>query len=176
MRRGSAPAPAILMSTRQYELFAKELNKRNISRQNYIRISILLLCSQGQSNKSIAREENVNYNTVKQWRKRWNEAYSELQIFEQGPRGEGISDNELLRKMLEIISDRPRSGTPARITMAQKQQIIALACEEPEDYGFIMTDWTLDALSKAAIGKKVVDSISPSYVGRLLKNKPTSTA
>ncbi|HHC80940.1 MAG TPA: hypothetical protein ENK46_13735 [Flavobacteriia bacterium] len=175
MGRGSLPAAAIPMNSRQYEILEKERNRRNISRQNYTRISILLSASQGKSNKQIAREEDISLNTVKSWRRRWKEAYEQLQIFEEGMEGKGVGDNELLQKMLEIISDRPRSGAPSRITDAQKQQIVAIACEKPQDYGFMMTDWTLKTLAMAAIKKKVVDSISPGYVGKLLKNKPTST-
>ncbi len=171
MGRGSPPAPAIQMSSRQYKIFSKERNKRTTSRQNYTRISILLGASQGQSNSQIAREEGVNLNTVKNWRNRWNAAYDQLKIFEKGPEGKSVSEHELLQKMLEIISDRPRSGAPPRITDAQKQQIVAIACEEPADYGIIMTDWTLEMLAATAIKKEVVASISPSYVGRLLKNK-----
>ena len=73
--------------------------------------------------------------------------------------------------MLEIISDRPRSGAPSRISMQQKQQIVALACEDPEDYGFVMTDWTHQVLAEAAVKQKIVDRVSASYTGRLLKNK-----
>ena len=173
MGRGSAPA--IPMSQRQFMLLDRERRKRSISRQNHTRINILLRASQGESNKQIAREEGVVLNTVKSWRSRWNSAYKQLLAFEEGVSGQGVSDSELLQKMLELISDRPRSGKPAHIRMEQKQQIVALACEKPEDYGYVMTDWTHQILAEAAVQRGIVESISASYAGRLLKNKRAST-
>ena len=171
MSRGSAPASAILMSQRHYELFSQEQRKRSISRQNYSRIRILLRASEGQSNKQIAREEGISLNTVKAWRSRWERGHQQLLEFEKGLSGQGVNDFQLRQKMLELISDQPRSGAPAYISMAQKQQIVALACEDPEDYGQVMTDWTHQALAKAAVHQGIVESISAGYVGRLLKNK-----
>jgi transposase len=175
MRSGSAPAPAIPMSERQYKLLSQERSKRKISRQNYIRITILLRASQGEGNKQIAREESVALSTVKSWRSRWNSAVEQLQEFEKGVSGQGVSDFELLQKMLEIIKDRPRSGAPVRISMAQKQQIRALACENPEDYGLVMTDWTHQTLAESAVNQSIVESISATHIGNILKKRPTST-
>ncbi len=175
MRNGSSPAPAIPMSDRQYKLLKQEQSKRKISRQNYIRITILLRASQGDSNKQIAREESLALSTVKAWRSRWNSVFEELLEFEKGISGERVSDFELLQKLLEVIKDRPRSGKPARISMAQKQQIRALACEAPEDYGFVMTDWTRQTLVKAAVNQGIVERISATHIGNILKKRRTST-
>jgi len=172
---GNGSTPAIQMSDRQYKLFDQERRKRTTSRQNYIRINILLRASEGQSNKQIAREEGIALSTVKIWRSRWNSVVDQLLEFEKGLSGESVSDAELLQKMLEVIKDRPRSGKPARISMAQKQQIRALACETPEDYGFVMTDWTRQTLAEAAVNQGIVESISITHVGNILKKRGTST-
>lgn len=171
MRSGSAPAPAIPMSERQYKLLNQERSKRKTSRQNYIRITILLRASEGQSNKQIAREESLALGTVKTWRSRWNSVVEQLLEFEKGISGQGVSDFELLQKMLEVIKDQPRSGVPARISVTQKQQIRALACEAPEDYGFVMTDWTRQRLAEAAVNQGIVESISITHIGNILKKK-----
>jgi transposase len=175
MRSGSAPAPAIPMSERQYKLLSQERSKRKISRQNYIRITILLRASEGDGNKQIAREESLSLSSVKTWRSRWNSVVEQLQEFEKGVSGQGVSDSELLQKMLEVIKDRPRSGAPVRISMEQKQQIRALACEKPEDYGLVMTDWTHQTLAESAVTQGIVESISATHIGNILKKRPTST-
>lgn len=172
MRDGTAPAPAITMSERQYNLLKQEQNKRKTSRQNYIRITILLRASQGDSNKQIAREESLALSTVKIWRRRWNWVVEELLEFEKGISGQGASDYELLQKLLEVIKDRPRSGAPTQISMAQKQQIRALACEAPEDYGLVMTDWSHQTLAKAAVDQGIVKRISARHIGNILKKRP----
>ena len=71
--------------------------------------------------------------------------------------------------MLDLLSDRPRSGTPRRITLSQRQQIVALACQAPEDFGIEMTQWNRAALAQVAADKGLVDTISPRYVSVVLK-------
>jgi len=175
MRRGSAPAPAIYMENRWKKLLEKEKNKHSCSVKNYTRISILLLASEGLGNKTIAKQLNINYQAVKKWRSRWNSSYTKIQVFEKGKEGKGVSDYELIKKLLEVIQDSPRSGAPSRISKSSKEQIVAIACKKPEDYGIIETDWTLKTLAAVAIKKQIVKTISPSHVWNLLKNEDTST-
>lgn len=169
MGRGKPPAPAIAIGTRQAQLLETQKNKRTISVQFQTRIDIILRASQGQSNSHIARETGKALNTVKTWRKRWSEGYDELCVFEAGQSGQGVSDGTLLKKMLALLSDRPRSGAPRRITLSQQQQIVALACEAPEDFGIEMTQWNREALAQVAVDKGIVETISPRYVSVVLK-------
>ena len=169
MGRGKPPAPAIAIGTRQVQLLEAEKNKRTISVQFQIRIDIILRASQGQSNSHIARETGKALNTVKTWRKRWREGYDALCAFEAGQSGQGVRDGQLVEKMLDLLSDRPRSGAPRRITLSQRQQIVALACEAPEDFGIEMTQWNRAALAQVAVDKGIVETISPRYVSVVLK-------
>jgi len=98
-----------------------------------------------------------------------------LESFEKGKDGQGVSDLELRRYLLGVLKDIARSGTPKTFTAAQEQQIVALACEEPNHHGIPITDWTHEMLAKTAIAKNIVSTISSSQVGRILKNMPTST-
>ena len=169
-------SPALRMSVRQYKLLDHERRKRKTSRQNYTRITILLRASEGQSNKGISRETGIALSTVKIWRSRWNFVADQLAEFEKGLSGEGVSDFELLKKMKEVIKDRPRSGAPARISMAKKQQIRALACENPEDYGLVMTDWTHQSLAEVAVNQGIVETISIRHIGNILKKGRTPSS
>jgi transposase len=94
---------------------------------------------------------------------------------EEGVDGDLVSDSELLGEMLKRLDDLPRSGTPKRITLAQEQQIVALACKKPEDYGIEMTTWTLKMLSKVAVERGILESISPRYVAEILKKVQVAT-
>lgn len=176
MAKGSAPAPALELSVRQYDILDKEQNKSTCGRRQHQRINIILLASQGTANKEIARLLNISLTTVKKWRSRWQLAYPKLQEYEKGADGNGISDLALRKKMLELLKDRVRSGAPAVISLAQKKQIVALACEEPKDYGIIKTDWTLPDLQQVVLKKQIVPSITSVYIGKLLKNKRVTTA
>ncbi len=169
MGRGKPPAPAIAIGTRQAQLLETEKNKRTISVQFQTRIEIILRASQGQSNSHIARQTGKALNTVKTWRKRWRQGYDALCAFEAGQPGHGVRDGQLVEKMLDLLRDRPRSGTPRRITLWQRQQIVALACQAPEDFGIEMTQWNREALAQVAVDKEMVETISPRYVSVVLK-------
>lgn len=175
MARGSAPAPALDISNRQYSILDKEQNRSTCDRRNYQRIHIIFLASKGIPNKQIALQLSITLNTVKKWRNRWQLAYPKLLAYEKGSDDTGVSDVALLKKMLEILKDQARSGAPCRITLSQKDQIVAIACEDPEDYGIIKTDWTLEDLRQVVLDKQIVSTITSVYIGRLLKNQPTPT-
>lgn len=169
MGRGLPPAPPIPMTDRQYRLLEKEYRKRTTLQQNRSRIGILLGASRGESNSQVSRSLGVALNTVKSWRNRWEKSYPDLVKYASGPAGDGISDRALLNRMLELLKDLPRSGKPKEISLEQEQQIIALACQKPEDYGIPVTDWTHEMLAKVAIAQGIVERISGRWVGSILK-------
>lgn len=178
MSRGKPAAAAIELSNRIYTLFVEESRKRTIKRHHLERINILISAStQGgaKSNGQISRDLALSYNTVKTWRNRWTSFYPAILTFEEGPTGEGVSDTVLMVKILSYLEDAPRSGAPRIFTLAQTQQIVALACQKPTEHGIEMTTWTHEMLAHIAISKGIVDTISSRYVGILLKKKPPST-
>jgi transposase len=134
--------------------------------------SILLRASQGESNGHIKRELGLSLNTVKTWRKRWQQAYASLLAFEQGPASQGVSDAVLLEELLRCLQDLPRSGSPKTITLAQQQQIVALACRKPADFALPHSSWTHQLLAQVAIQEGLVPRISSRYIGTILKKTP----
>ncbi|MCB0838588.1 MAG: helix-turn-helix domain-containing protein [Bacteroidetes bacterium] len=176
MSRGKPPAKAITMTGRQYHLLRKHWAKHSLSHHLKQRLSILLLAREGMSHGGIKRKLGVDINTIKKWRRRWESAYESVLAYESGPNGEGVSDLALLKRLLEVVQDEPRSGAPRRITLAQKKQIIALACEKPEDHGIALTQWNREMLAHVAQAKGIVDTISPRYVSEILKKRETPTS
>ena len=73
------------------------------------------------------------------------------------------------RPVAERLQDLPRSGAPDTFTPEQLCQIVVLACEKREHYGRPITHWTNNELVDEAIKQGIVESISTSYVGQLLK-------
>jgi putative transposase len=175
MNRGKPPAQAIPMTERQYRILSKHAGKHSLSYHIKTRIKILLLASKGQSNASVKRELGIDVNTVKKWRYRWETEFESIKAFELGESNEGVSDKALLQRMLLILKDIPRSGAPKRITLAQEQQIVALACEKPEDHGIMLSQWSREMLAHVAKTKGIVDTISPRYVSEILKKKRVTT-
>jgi hypothetical protein len=76
--------------------------------------------------------------------------------------------------MLAALEDSERSGVPPRITDNEKIQIQAFACSKPSEKGYPISHWTHIELAKALVEQKIVDRISPSQVGRILKKRFTA--
>src|SRR6266702_1493527 len=78
--------------------------------------------AQGDSNAQIARELDVNVDTVRLWRDRWV----------------GLQGIELAtRSRAERLRDALRPGTPPKFTAEQRCQMAALACEAPMERGIV---------------------------------------
>jgi len=160
-------AKAIPMTASEQGFYEELKRKNKLAYLEHIRIQILLLCHSGLNNSEVSRELKVSLNMVKKWRSRWLSGYDNHRQLE------GQKKHFYLTNFLK---DNPRSGSPKKISAAQEQSIVALACGKPRDYGIEMTDWTLAMLSKVAASKGIVKSISTSQLSRLLKktSPPTS--
>jgi len=172
---GYIGAKAIQISNRQMMLLEKYNKKVTISTREKLRTGVIIQAGNGVPNKRVAKSLNTTNGFVKKWRKRWSSSYDELCIFEKGATGEGVSDKQLLDRMLETLKDLPRSGKPVEITPSQVQQIVALACESPSDYGLPITQWNREVLREVIISKNIVKKISPRYVSVLLKKAGVTT-
>ncbi len=175
MSRGKPPAAAIEMHERIYDLLYQESCKRTIQSHHRERINIILMASHiggGHANGHIERTLSLAYNTVKTWRNRWSIRYPSILTFEKGQDGTGVSDTILLNHILSHLEDEPRPGAPKIFTTAQVQQISAIACQKPSEHGFELTNWSHGRIAQAAIAKGIVETISPRYVGILLKKMP----
>lgn len=173
---GLAKVAALQMKSHHYDLLLKLSREYKRGVQQVKRIKILLKASNGQSNYSISKELGVTVKTVEKWRLRWDSCYDKLLIYEQGKSGKGVSDSELIIEMLKRVQDLPRSGKPAKISLSQKKQIVALACRHPSEYGLPFTDWTSARLADVAKSEKIVESISGNHVRRILKKSASSSS
>jgi len=77
----------------------------------------------------------------------------------------------LSRCITEILVDAPRSGWPGIFTPEQIVEIIAIACELPEeDAERPVSHWTPREVAEEAVKRKIVPRISARSVGRFLKS------
>ena len=118
------------------------------------RARIVLEAMQGHSNTQIAAQLNVNLSSVSKWRGRW----ADTQTL---PLTEMPLENRL--------HDAPRPGKPAQIGPEALCQIMAIACQPPEQCGRPITQWTARELADEALAQAIVPTISPRHVGRFLK-------
>jgi putative transposase len=128
------------------------IRKQTIAQNQARRARIIRLANEeAQTNQEIAQQLGINPCDITHWTKRWLE--------------------QSLEPVTQRLSDSPRSGAPERITMEQWCQIIALACEPPQEYGLPITHWTHEELAAEAIKQEIVETISSSHVGQVLKKK-----
>jgi len=169
----SRVALPIKILPRSKTLLNKELNKRQLPGHFKLRMQIILT-SESKNNKDIAIELKCGLETVRRWRKRWYENQKELEVLEAGHAEEPpATENKLLEKIRSILSDSKRSGAPCIIAESEVDRLIALACESPEKYGYPITHWTHELLSKQAV--KMGIQVSASHAGKLIKKRFTSS-
>lgn len=125
------------------------VRKRTEKQSIVLRAKIILLAGQGSKHQDIARTLGIRRNTVTVWTTRW----------------QALAD----KPVHERLQDIPRPGAPDTFTPEQLCQIIAMACESPQDYGRPITHWTYRELAEEAIKQGIVESISATYLGRVLK-------
>jgi putative transposase len=119
-----------------------------------LRARMILLAAEGQNNAQIARELETAVDSVRLWRERW------LSLA-------GLPLAEL--SVAERLEDAPRPGKPPTISAEQVCQIVALACEAPEQSGRPLSQWTGREIADEIMRRGIVETISPRHAQRLLK-------
>lgn len=107
------------------------------------RVRILLLSNEQKTDEEIANVLGVSLPTVHRVRKRYNE--------------EGLTS---------ILEEKYRSGAPAKVDARVEAQLSMIACSEPPEGH---SRWTLRLLADKLVELELVDSISHTEVGSLLK-------
>ena len=144
-----APKLLQLDALEQKEL-EKILSRHSTPQQIAKRAKIILMASEGENHRTIARELNISRKMARLWRERW------LELKEKDVSVE------------ERLMDAARRGAPTQFTTEQVLQLFAIACESPEKYGRPISHWTSTELAEEMVKQKIVDYISPRHVARLL--------
>ncbi len=122
---------SLFLNEKDKKTLEEAVRKGKTEQRMVLRARIILHLSDGMSPKKIADELNITVKTVKKWRHRF------------------------LKKGIDGLYDLPRSGKPPKFTIQQRLEVIAIACDSPENYGIEgYTQWTLDCLTEA-VGKEV---------------------
>jgi putative transposase len=147
-------ATQIILTEKEQEELVQITRRYRSEQQQVLRARIVLAAAQGHSNTQIAHELAINVDTARLWRDRWVER-------------QGL-DQETL-SIAERLQDAPRPGAPARITVEQRCQIAALACEVPMKAGRPISQWTGREIADELKKQGIVPEISPRHASYLLK-------
>jgi putative transposase len=129
------------------------------------RARMILLAFEGLNNENIAEQVGCERHAVGPWRNRWADAFERLVLVECCEKSSALP-----LAITELLSDRPRSGSPGKFSAEQVTQILAVACEAPERSGRPVTHWTPGELADEVVKRGIVASISARQVGRFLKS------
>jgi putative transposase len=129
------------------------------------------MAADGANNQQVATRLGIDRETAGIWRTRW------LQASERLAAADTKADDKTLRELMEdVLAEAPRPGTPATFTPEQLCQLMALACESPQESGRPVTRWTPRELADEVCRRGIVDTISPRTVGRFLKSSGATAA
>ena len=101
------------------------------------RASIVLPASQGELNQNIAPQVGLHYNNVAAWRSRFLPALRRIEM---------DASEKLEDEIRAVLSDKKCPGAPSVFTPDQIMRIIDLACGNPNDFGYEVSQWSLPLL------------------------------
>ena len=143
-KTGPSPLPLFIPDTVRPEL--EDMARSTTSPYAVVqRARIVLAGAEGKGTEAIARQVGCEAWTVRKWKRKFRK-----------------------QPTIEALRDLPRSGRPARISVATRCEVIALACERPDEKLTPFRDtWTRQALAAATLALTGV-LISVSEIGRIL--------
>jgi|SRR3989338_6669253 len=122
----------------------KDIIKKGTEKARKItRCRILLLCDASKSKKMIASMLSIDPNTIS-----------------------NICGRYIKEGLESAINEKPRSGAPRIFDGKLKAKITALACSTPPEG---RSKWSLRLLSDKVVELELIDSISHTDIGRILK-------
>jgi putative transposase len=151
--RGPKP-PMIDLSDSLRQQLEQLVRRHTTPQQIALRARIVLAAADGANNGQIARQLAVSLDMVRRWRDRW------LAL-----QPASLSDLPII----ERLTDAARPGKPRRITAEQECQIIALACEPPQDAQRPISQWTGREIALEIKRRAIIAQISDRHAARLLK-------
>lgn len=165
-------APSIILTERQRGILETIARRPTSTQQQVLRARIVQQAASGKTNLQIAADLGIDRDTVSKWRSRWARAREALSAVEE----QTEQRRPLSEQIEQILRDASRPGSPGKFTPEQVCQIISVACEDPQESGRPVSDWTPRELADEAIKRGIVPSISPRQVGRFLKSGRLETA
>ena len=147
-----------------YKILKRLMRKRKSPQWLVQRAKIILLLGRGSSIRETARELSIDRKTVKLWLGRWQKGIEGLERSI-----EEASVQSLESRIRVLLSDAPRSGAPERFGSEQITQIVAIACEDPQDCGRPISHWSAREIADEAIKRGIISEISPRTINRILE-------
>jgi transposase len=89
---------------------------------------------------------------------------------------ETTDPDKLPDEISRLLSDNPRPGCPAVYTQEQIVKIIDLACKSASEFGYEVSNWSLNLLVQEIKKQGIAEEISAKSVSRFLKGGAIKTS
>jgi hypothetical protein len=166
----SGPQAVALPLSPLQQALLKRLVRRQTADQRLVRRAALLLALADDPRvQATAQRLGLHRLTVRHWRDRWLQAAPQLQQAEQ----QQAPEPTLLGLITQVLADAPRPGTPATFSPEQIVQVVAVACEPPEQSGRPIDHWTSRELADEVKKRRIVKDILPAQCGAFVKARPS---
>ena len=144
-------------------ILSKFAKSRTFPARQVQRTKIILLAADGLNNMQISTQVGLGQDSVSKWRGRFLKSLPLLQeVAEKDP-------SHLEEAVSSFLNDCPRPGQPSHYTDEQIIKILEIACRDPQEFGYEVSQWSLNLLVDAVIKEGIVESISAKTVSRFLK-------
>jgi transposase len=156
-------AAKVVVTEKQQVILREFAASRSVSSCLAKRSRIILLAFDGLNNETIQDEVGLGHDQVGLWRRRWRDDWDRLIAIEC------VEElHELKNAIKKLLADTHRSGRPARISSNEQTDLIAKACENPQNSGRPIARWTSDELAHEMTTSGAIAKISGRWVRRLL--------
>ncbi|WP_299011910.1 helix-turn-helix domain-containing protein [uncultured Shewanella sp.] len=166
-------SPSLHLREQSKAILTDIVKSRTARSDHRQRAQLILSFSEGLSNIKAGKAVELQPKQAGKWRHRWLSNEAKLLEVELS---EHASPKRLKDTIEQILSDLPRSGAPSTFSALQVAQILAVACEEPQDSGVPLSHWSLSTLKTEVIRRQIVTSISTSTLHVFLKSRGIKTA
>ena len=132
----------IILTPEDKKTLIEFLSKGEQKVRSQNRARALQMLDAGKTMKAVEKDLQVSYVSVHKWAKKY--------------RTSG----------LDFLTDKPRSGRPIGLSVEDRAKVTALACSDaPKGYA----RWSLRLLADRLVELEIVEKISHTDVGRILK-------
>ena len=169
-------AKKVTIPKEEKNLLGRLATKRSKNADVVERSKIILQYKETGSKTKTAESLGSTWDKVNRWVNRWNEKEPERLEMDQLYQANELTRDGYQAELEKLLEDDYRCGAPVKFTESEKQQIIALATQKPEDAGVPITHWSYSILAQTAIDKGIVQTVSRVQIGRFLKSGPFTAA
>ena len=120
-------AAKVIVTEKQQAILQTFAKSRSVSVSLAQRARIILLAFDGHNNEEIEALVGLQHDAVGRWRRRWRDNWERLIDIECSE-----ERHVLEAEIIDLLSDRKRSGRPPRVTAEQQAAIFKTACEDPK--------------------------------------------